>query len=252
MQRRAAARRPPRLDGPAATICCPGSSVVGNVTLGARLRGERAGPRAAPGAARPGRPRRPARPAAGDALGRPAPARGARAHADGGPPGGADGRAVLGARRDHPRPPPGARRAAARRAHRAAGDPRPAGGAPARPSHPGDGRPAGAHRGADLPRRRAAPRPARPRAAGPPGRAARRASPMRKKPPLEQPAPAPGAGRPAAALAGPGLARRACRASCCRRPGWSARTLLGQAPLLADHAADHARSRSCSACSAAC
>ena len=85
----------------------PWLSVIGNVTLGARLRGESA---IAPGdgPAGAGRPRRPAGPAAGDAVGRPAPARRARPHAAGGSPGGADGRAVLGARRHHPRPPPGA------------------------------------------------------------------------------------------------------------------------------------------------
>src|SRR5690606_12944150 len=106
------------------------------------------------------------------AVRRTAAARRPRPHAHGGPPGRADGRALLGARRDHAPAYPRPRRVAPARQDRAARDSRSAGGAAPRRPHLRDGRTAGASGRPARSRRRAAARPARRRAHPPAGRAA--------------------------------------------------------------------------------
>ena len=105
-------------------------------------------------------PRRRGRRAPAYALWRHAPAGGACPHLDGRPARRPHGRAVLGPRRDHADAAAGACRQPARRAHGAAGHPRPAGGVEARRAHL-------RHGGAARPRCRARPRRTVPRPGSP-------------------------------------------------------------------------------------
>ena len=130
-----------RLHATAATRCAympqrdlllPWRDAVGNAALALECQGisgpRRARPRAA--AVRALRPGRVRAGAAGRAVRRHAPAGGVHAHAAGGPPGAAAGRALRRPGRHHPRRHAGwlARRAGRRAAHGAPGDPRRRGG----------------------------------------------------------------------------------------------------------------------------
>ena len=112
-------------------LLMPWLSALGNVSLGARLQRRDARPDPRPRDAGARGPRRRSRCPAPHALRRHAPAGRARPHPDGRQAHRAHGRALLRARRDHADALAGACRRPPRRAHGAAGDPRPARGAQA-------------------------------------------------------------------------------------------------------------------------